>query len=187
MNHQDHVNLIRKGIPSRGGTWADLGSGRGAFTLALADLLDRGAQVYSVDKNRQALAHQERVINRRFPQLKVHYIVGDFTEELNLPSMDGIVMANALHFVRDKEPVLTKLRKLLIPEGRFILVEYNTDRGNIWVPHPVSYHSWEKLSSRVGFTNTRKIAARPSSFLGEIYAAISRLPRQVHPDNPLEP
>ena len=39
MNHQDHVNLLRGGVLSTGVIWADLGSGTGAFTLALADLL----------------------------------------------------------------------------------------------------------------------------------------------------
>ena len=31
--------LLTNGIAERGGTWADLGSGAGAFTLALADLI----------------------------------------------------------------------------------------------------------------------------------------------------
>ena len=35
MNHRDHVNLLRRGVPEPGGVWADLGSGAGAFTLAL--------------------------------------------------------------------------------------------------------------------------------------------------------
>src|SRR5690554_4106120 len=39
MNHQDHVNLLRPGVPATGGVWADFGAGTGAFTLALAELL----------------------------------------------------------------------------------------------------------------------------------------------------
>ena len=38
MDHNDHVLLLAKGIPTQGGVWADLGSGAGAFTLALADV-----------------------------------------------------------------------------------------------------------------------------------------------------
>lgn len=37
MEHHDHVALIQEAV--RGRVWADLGSGTGAFTLALADLL----------------------------------------------------------------------------------------------------------------------------------------------------
>jgi len=43
MQHQDHVQLIHAGIPAQGGVRADLGSGSGAFTLALADQPGPGA------------------------------------------------------------------------------------------------------------------------------------------------
>jgi ubiquinone/menaquinone biosynthesis C-methylase UbiE len=49
MNHADHVALLRAGVPGPGGVWADLGSGAGAFTLALADLIGPTGQIYSVD------------------------------------------------------------------------------------------------------------------------------------------
>ncbi len=61
MNHEDHINLLRQGIPNRGGNWADLGSGTGAFTLALADLSGPSARIYSVDKDKGALKEQERL------------------------------------------------------------------------------------------------------------------------------
>ena len=51
MDHEDHVYLLRGGVPGVGGVWADLGSGRGAFTLALADLIGRTGHIYSVDKD----------------------------------------------------------------------------------------------------------------------------------------
>ena len=55
MNHQDHVNLIKAGITPTDGIWADLGSGTGAFTLALAELLEQDGTIYSVDKDGGAL------------------------------------------------------------------------------------------------------------------------------------
>ena len=131
MNHQDHVQLLQGGVPSPqpDGVWADLGSGWGAFTLALADLLGPGATIYSVDKDRSSLREQEGEVHRRFPGTKMHYMQADFTKRLDLPALDGIVMANALHFVRRKEPVLEMLRAYLKPDGRLILVEYNARFG----------------------------------------------------------
>jgi hypothetical protein len=38
LDHADHVRLLRDAA-TRGGTWAGLGAGAGAFTLALAELL----------------------------------------------------------------------------------------------------------------------------------------------------
>ncbi|MCC6614093.1 MAG: methyltransferase domain-containing protein [Anaerolineae bacterium] len=173
MDHADHVNLLRDGVPARGGVWADFGSGGGAFTLALADLIGPDATIYSADRDGRALNEQQQAMRARCPAVDVHYLNADFTRPLELPLLDGLVMANSLHFHRHKEPILQLMLGYLKPGGRLLLVEYNTDRGNTWVPYPLSYPSWEALARRAGFVDTRKLFARPSRFLGEIYSAIS--------------
>lgn len=175
MNHADHVKLLREGVPTTGGVWADFGSGMGAFTLALAELLDPAGEIYSVDKDRGALRTQERDLQAQFPQTTVHYLVADFIQPLNLPLLDGLVLANALHFQKyaAQDRVIRLLKSYLRPRGRLILVEYNIDRGNVWVPYPLAYSSWEKLAQRTGFAYTQLLATAPSRFLREIYSAVS--------------
>ena len=173
MNHADHVKLLRDGIHAPGGIWADFGSGHGAFTLALADLLDPDGQIHSIDQDAAALRVQQRALQARFPQGTVHYRVADFTAPLDLPPLDGIVMANALHFVRHKAPVLRRMLGYLKDGGHLIIVEYDTDHGNRWVPFPLSYATWERLARQSGFAATRRLHAVPSSFLGRIYSAAS--------------
>jgi SAM-dependent methyltransferase len=180
MEHGDHLRLIRDGVPepdpSRGlPVWADLGSGSGAFTLALVDALGGRGTIYSVDRDRAALGRQRAAVDARFPDAAVRTIEADFTRLLTVPPLDGIVMANALHFVpsRAQRPLVERLRGYLRPGGRFIFVEYDTDHGNHWVPHPLAYPSWEVLASAAGFSTTRLLATYPSRFLGRIYAALS--------------
>jgi SAM-dependent methyltransferase len=173
MDHADHVALLRDGVAGPGGVWADLGSGTGAFTLALAELIGPNGHIYSVDKDPGALREQRRAFRARFPKLTVHYLAADFTRPLALPPLDGVVMANALHFQHEKDRVVQLIHSYLWPGGRLILVEYNADHGNPWVPYPLSYGTWETLARRSGFANTRLLATRPSRFLGEIYSAIS--------------
>jgi ubiquinone/menaquinone biosynthesis C-methylase UbiE len=173
MDHSDHLALLRDGVPGPGGVWADLGSGTGAFTLALADLIGPEGEIYSLDRDQSALRAQKRAMRARFPAVPVHYYVADFTRRLELPALDGVVMANSLHFQRAKDPVLRLVCSYLQPGGRLILVEYGTDRGNLWVPYPLSYPTWEALARRSGFTDTRLLATRPSRFLGQIYSALS--------------
>lgn len=173
MNHTDHVNLLREGITAKGGVWADLGSGAGAFTLALAELIGDEGTIYSVDQANRALKEQEATMRARFPAVTVHTVNADFTRPLDLPKLDGVVMANSLHFHRHKDPIAQRVGGYLKPGGRLLLVEYNTDGGNPWVPYPLSYPTWEKLARRNGFAETRLLARRPSRFLGEIYSAVS--------------
>ncbi|MEJ2734855.1 MAG: methyltransferase domain-containing protein [Anaerolineae bacterium] len=177
MDHSDHVNLLRGGIPDPGGVWADLGSGTGAFTLALAELIGPNGQIHSVDKRRDALQRQEQAMRARFPKMTVHYRIDDFARRLDLPPLDGIVMANSLHFQPEKDPVVRLVRSYLRPGGRLIVVEYETDRGNPWVPHPFSYRRWEKVARRNGLVDTTLLMTRPSRFLGQIYSAVSYVPQ----------
>ena len=173
MNHSDHVRLLRKGVPEAGGVWADLGSGAGAFTLALADLLGASGHIYSIDKERYVLREQEQTMRSLFPSITVEFLVADFTQRLALPLLDGIVMANSLHYVRDKGAMLQRIHAYLKPGGRLLLVEYNVDHGNLWVPYPLSYPTWEGLALRNGFSDTQLLEKVPSRFLGEMYSALS--------------
>ena len=173
MDHRDHVRLIRDGVSGAGTEWADLGSGEGAFTLALADLLGPGGTIDTVDRDAGALRVQSRRLGEAFPHVTVTPVVADFSGPLGLPPLDGIVMANSLHFEHDKLAVLRLVRGYLRPEGRLVLVEYDSDHGNTWVPYPLSYPTWAALAEQAGFHDTRRLTAVPSRFLGSIYSAVS--------------
>lgn len=176
MDHRDHVALVREGVAGGGMVWADFGSGAGAFTLALADLLGPAGRISSVDRDRSALERQAQALRRLFPDTHVEYRQADFTHTLGLPPLDGIVIANALHFIKDKPPLLRTIFAALRPRGRLVLVEYQTDHGNAWAPYPLTFASWQALAQEAGFADTRMTAIRPSRFLGHIYAAVSIRP-----------
>src|SRR5262245_6617670 len=113
MQHEDHVGLLRDGIPETGGVWADLGSGGGPFTLAVADLIGPSERIYSIDTDRRALREQEQAMRARFPGVVVDYLVADLSQRQPLPPLDGVVMANSLHYQRKKEPVLELVQSYL--------------------------------------------------------------------------
>lgn len=173
MDHTDHTNLLRGGVAAPGGVWADFGAGAGAFTLALADLLGPGAAIVAIDRDGSRLRANERAMRARFPETKTRYIEADFTEALELPAFDGIVIANALHFTQDQTDVVELLHGYLGAAGRLLIVEYNIERSNFAVPYPVPYPRWRTLASGAGFTHTEQLARRPSRFLREIYSAAS--------------
>ncbi len=178
MDHNDHVNLLRPANLAKGGTWADFGSGNGAFTLALRELVGLDATIYAVDKDRAALrvlenSHQARFeTNPASPSTSPNLILlhEDFSRINDLPALDGVVMANSLHFFKDKERVLRHVYGLLKPNGVLLLVEYNVDSGNVWVPHPLTFETFRSLAPRAGFSEPRLLAKVPSRFLREFYS-----------------
>jgi len=166
------ITLLQPGVPGPGGVWADIGCGDGIFTSALYTLIQPQGEIYAVDRDRFALDALAHNFAESYPGAKLHTRHADFTHELALPTLDGIVTANSIHFVADKAPVLARLIRLLKPGGRLILVEYNTSRGNPAVPYPLDEHSFLRLAAQVGLHQPRIIARIPSSFLGEMYAGM---------------
>jgi ubiquinone/menaquinone biosynthesis C-methylase UbiE len=177
VNHADHVALLAGGVTQgEGGAWADLGAGTGAFTLALADLIGPHGVIHAIDRDRAALAELRSAFVSAVPQAELRVHVGDFTRRLDLADLDGVVMANSLHFVEDKRAVLALVRGYLKHGGRLLLVEYDSDQGNPWVPHPMSFETWRAIATDAGFLDTRKLATVPSRFLRRIYSALSLAP-----------
>ena len=177
MDHADHLNLLRPAVRP-GGTWADIGAGTGAFTLALAELVGPVGRIVAVDRDRGGLSQNAAAVTSRFPGVALRTLFGDFTARLDLPLLDGLVAANSLHFVaRDRQvEVVHGLAAHLRPGGTIVVVEYDTDHGNPWVPHPFRYESWVEIATEAGLAGISRIGRVPSRFLGAVYSAIAVRP-----------
>jgi SAM-dependent methyltransferase len=175
VQQADYVALLRGGVPAPGGVWADFGSGQGAYTLALAELIGPGSTLYSIDNDASALRTQAKLMADQFPGVALHQLTADFTLPITpaLPPLDGLVMANALHLVPEhqKAAFVKLLMSYIKPGGRWLLVDYNADRGNAWVPYPLSYPTLETLARQCGFAQVRLLGTHPNNFLKEFYAA----------------
>ena len=172
MEHDDHVNLLRPADIKPGGTWADLGAGSGAFTFALRELTGPTADIFAIDRDRASLNELAQAYRLRFGDSQnLTVVVGDFTKPLELPASDGIVMANSLHYHKDKGKILRHVSSFLKSDGLLLLVEYNVDSGNAWVPYPFSFETYRKLIPRPPYGEPRLLGRNPSRFLKEFYSA----------------
>lgn len=107
---------------SRPQSWCDLGCGNGTFTTALALLLASGSTIHAVDLDQGALEG----IPDQYDGVAIRKILGDLrSPSVRLPSVDGILMANFLHFIREQHLFL---RRLLSLTDRFLIVEYERSR-----------------------------------------------------------
>lgn len=173
LNHADHVALIADGVRGNGGRWLELGCGEGAFTLALADVLGPGGEIVALDRDPGALRAMSQRVAERFPAVRLEPLRADFTDGLPEGPFDGVLAANSLHFVRDRGPVLAAIRGVLTADGRLVVVEYDADDGNPWVPYPFSFESWRREAVNAGYAEPRRMHRVPSRFLGAIYGAVT--------------
>jgi ubiquinone/menaquinone biosynthesis C-methylase UbiE len=147
--------------------WCDLGCGTGIFTVALAEMLAHESVIFAVDKNSSSL--------RRIPDehngVEIRKIRADFLEDkLALPKVDGALMANSLHYVRQQE---TFLKSICEKADRLLIVEYENRKPNFWVPYPVDFATFQKMAVSAGFRSVSKRRARRSRFGGEMYCALA--------------
>jgi ubiquinone/menaquinone biosynthesis C-methylase UbiE len=171
MNDADALDLLRTAVSvADEEVWADLGAGTGVFTRALAALVGPAGRVIAVDRDARALESLRRSVAGG-PAGAIDVLVGDVTGPLPLPPLDGVVMANVLHFVADAMGVLSRVAALLKPGGRLVVIEYEGRRPSRWVPHPVDSARLVELAAGAGFTPPRVISRRPSLFGGDIYVA----------------
>jgi SAM-dependent methyltransferase len=117
---------------------------------------------------------QQEEFDTLFPKSAIHYLHIDFTEDLPLPQLDGILMANSLHFLKNQEKFLAKIMQYLKPQGTFVLVEYNSPEGNPWVPYPVTFEKFEMLAKNAELSSPRLLHTVPSQFMHEIYSAVAK-------------
>jgi ubiquinone/menaquinone biosynthesis C-methylase UbiE len=177
MDQVEMVTLIRDGVPQPGGTWADLGAGTGNFTWALYELLGPQATIYAVDRDARAIAYQRTRIAQAAPRAAIYPMQADFTRPLTLPPLDGVLMANALHFVRDQVSVLALVTRYLRPGGRLLLVEYELRDALRWVPFPVPFARFVALAEVSGLVGAALLRTRRSPSSGRVlYAAVGLRP-----------
>ena len=149
-------------------TWADLGCGSGLFTQALSYQLEPGSIIYAMDKSKPPKLEGRSgvsILSQRLDFIK---------DELNVPLLDGIVMANSLHYVHDKPALLTKLERSMKANSVFIIVEYDTDVPVAqWVPYPLSFESLTRLFDQPGYQSPIPINQRSSAYgRANLYSAL---------------
>ena len=178
MDVNDAGELIRDAVGAADGTgiWADLGAGSGTFTRALARILDAGSTIYAVDDDASAVVALRAWAGRT--TTRVIAVKADFTQPFQLPGigtdlLDGILLANALHFVRDAEGVLKQLTQRVRAGGRIVVVEYDRRAPSRWVPYPIDASQWPRLAASAGLADAAVTATRPSAYSGVLYAGVA--------------
>lgn len=173
MEHHEAIALIGPGIGRPGGTWADLGAGNGVFSRALAALIGPAGTVYAVDRDARALRDLGRSAARDPASAEIRTIVGDFTRPLDLPPLDGVLLANALHYVpyAEQPRVVRDVARRLVPGAAMIVVEYDRRGPNRWVPYPIPFAALATLARDAGLGAPVRLGAQPSQYGGDLYAA----------------
>jgi trans-aconitate methyltransferase len=174
MRQSQAISLLAPGFANERtpATWADLGCGRGTFTIALAHLLTPDSTIHAMDRERAALANLPAHHNG----VSIQAWRGDFLDQpWPFTDLDGLLMANSLHYVRDQAAFIDRSAPCLKSAHRFLIVEYDTDEANRWVPYPVGCAALRSLFGAAGYSSVTVLSSRRSIYnRAPLYSALIR-------------
>ncbi|HEX7869860.1 MAG TPA: class I SAM-dependent methyltransferase [Chryseobacterium sp.] len=106
MNIEEAKYLLPRKFSDSKEIWADLGCGNGTFTYALAEVLPFESEIFAVDYGSQKLLEKHNEVSIYFQKENFE------NNHLDFPLLYGILMANSLHFVKDKKHLIKSLKSI---------------------------------------------------------------------------
>src|SRR2546428_9541997 len=103
---------------------ADVGAGKGFFTVAAAELVGEGGLVFAVepDPDRMRMIRR-RCDEARLPNVRFLEKKAEEMNQIDAESLDLVFSMYALHHFESLERGLSEIRRILKPGGRFYVVD----------------------------------------------------------------
>jgi ubiquinone/menaquinone biosynthesis C-methylase UbiE len=110
---------------------ADLGCGSGYFTVPLSRKVKK---VYAIDIQPEMLEYLENKIK----QQKILNIETLLSTENEIPlqdeSIDLLMTVNTIHEFRNKEQIISEIRRVLKPEGKAVIIDFKKEETGFGPP-----------------------------------------------------
>jgi len=185
VNLTERRTLLSAASPRPGEAWGDFGCGAGAFTLPLAEAIGADGTLLAVDRDERALDSLRRALDALpSPLPPVQLRVADVRLPGALPPLDGILLANVLHYLPDAVATLGTLARTLRPGGRVLVIEYDRADATPWVPHPIPVSSLAALAKGAALLPFDVKVRVRSDFGRMLYAAVARAAAPSAPQAP---
>ena len=143
---------------------ADFGAGSGHYSIASSRALMATGRVYAIDIQKDLLAKLKNDATRQ-GLCNVEVIWGDIEKvngtKLRDSSIDLVLLCNVLFQIDEKENVIKEAKRILIPGGRVLVVDWQDSFGGLG-PNPEAVVKKEKVVTnfqKLGFHLDREIEA----------------------------
>lgn len=129
-------HLVRELFLKPGDRVADIGTGTGVYTIALAKEVGTIGQVYAVDVHRDALHTLASTLDKR-GIINVEMLWADAEKAIPIDaySLDAVVLSNVLFQFDKVDKALSLIAKLIKPEGQLLVIDWSDSHGGVG-PHP---------------------------------------------------
>jgi ubiquinone/menaquinone biosynthesis C-methylase UbiE len=167
----DSARFFRELNLKKGITFLDVACGRGAYSLAVAEVIGNNGKLYAVDLWEEGILTLRHEAASKAIQ-NIEAFVGDAAQ--HIPVADGCVdvclMATVLHdLVADKieQQVLKEIVRVMKSKGTLAIVEFYKKQGPPGPPKPVrlSPEEVDQILSAHGFQQKRYTEIGPDNYM----------------------
>lgn len=163
----DAAAVLRSAGLGPGMRYADLGCGPlGHFVFPAAEIVGKDGRVYAVDILKSSLASVESRM-RIEAYDNISCVWGDFERAggVGVPagSLHMVTVVNIIEVLLRSANALDEIKRLLVPEGKVLLVDWKRERTAIGPPieHRVSKEEAELAMTKAGFSLKHAFDAGP--------------------------
>jgi len=124
------LDLVQAAGIVPGNRVVDFGCGSGSHVVPAAMLTGPKGHVYAVDANPHAIRHVKRLVVDRG---LTNVTVAQTERAVPLPpqTVDVVLLNDVLHALRDPQPVLCELQRVLKPEGHLVVSDHHLSRERL--------------------------------------------------------
>ena len=166
MDFVDPEKVLGKLKLRSGMVGAEFGCGSGHWALALARYLNKGT-VYAIDLQAEPLSalrgKAERAMIKNIKTLR-RDLEKPEGSGLKKWSLDVVLIPNLLFQVEKKEAVLKEAKRILVPNGLLIIIDWKKE-GRLLPNQPyITAYQVQKMAEKLGFTLSKELPAGESHY-----------------------
>jgi ubiquinone/menaquinone biosynthesis C-methylase UbiE len=144
---------------------ADIGAGSGHYSIETAKALMNSGKVYIIDVQKDLLVRIKNLATKDKLANMVEIVWGDVEREngtgLADSSVDIALLCNVLFQLKEKKVALNEIKRILVPGGRVLLVDWSDSFGGLG-PHKdmvIKEEDAVDLFQKNGFAKVKNIQA----------------------------
>ena len=145
-------SLVRLGLKEND-IFVDIGCGIGYFTIPAIDIVGRGGKVFGLDTSQRMLDELNSRVGSHLPSTLNLIKTGEYNFGLDPHCATFAFMSNVLHEVDDPGRFVDNVREILLPGGRFVLIDWVKRKSDFGPPeeHRLEQAFVEQLLMGSGF------------------------------------
>jgi len=115
--------IIRRMGLKEGQVIADVGAGGGYFSVRFSEVVGEKGRVYAVDTNPKFLEHIQMMAGKNNITNLITVLATE--DRFSLPEkVDFVFMRNVTHHIKNRVEYFKRLREVLKPNGRVVIIDY---------------------------------------------------------------